>query len=245
MLWALCLFASGITAQSSQSNQGWTKYKFSHSFGNQWTSELDLTGKFSDTPSNPSIFSTRSQFGIRGWVHYHMSSRWRFSGAFGYFDNFYQPEIDQENSKEYRYTLEGVYFFHKIGYTFSTRGRAEWRNIHDKESGIVNSFRYRQGVKYQKPLNSKSFRKGVFYLLASDELYFRVNTIEEYNSFFDRNVLTIGGGYLVSDNFQVELAYVNEFLPRSDEDEIINAFSITLIFNNLMAELRKTLKKSN
>ena len=238
------LFTRPALGQSSESGQFWTNYKFSHPFGNQWATELDITGRFSDTPKNQSIFTTKSQFGVRGWVHYHFSPRWRFSASFAYFNNYYVPDISQENSNEFRYTLQGVYFFHKIGYTFSTRGRAEFRNIHDNENGIVNSFRYRQRVKYQKPLNSKSFRKGVFYILASDEIFFRVNATEDYNSFFDRNRMTLGGGYVINDNIQAELAYVNEFLPRSDQNEIIHALSISLTFNNLMAQLRKKLKKS-
>ncbi len=239
----LSLIPFAGNAQSSTSNQFWSRYKLSHAFGNKWASEIDFTGRFSDTPEKKSILATRSQFGIQGWAHYHFSSRWRFSGSVGFYDNFYLPDIDQESSTEWRFTVQGVYFFHKIGYTFSTRGRAEIRNIHDEENGITNTFRYRQRVKYQKPLNSKSFRKGVFYVLASDELIFRINSTEDHNTFFDRNVLSFGGGYVLTDNLQLEMAYVNQFLPRSDGNQIIHALSFTITFNNLLGQIQGKFKK--
>ncbi len=205
---------------------------------------MDLTARFSDAPGQKSIFATRSQFSAQGWAHYHFSSRWRFSGAVAYYDNFYLPELGQNESKEWRFTLQGLYFFHKIGYTFTTRGTAEIRHINAADDGLTNAFRYRQRVKYQKPINSKSFRKGVFYALAADEVYFRVNSIKGQNTFFDRNRITLGGGYVLTDNIKLEMAYVNEFLLRSDGNEIVNALSLTITFNNLLDNIRQKLKNS-
>lgn len=245
MLVLCCLLPEKAYCQSSTSNQFWTKYRFSHSFGKKWASEIEFTGRFSDAPDKSSIFSTRSQFSAQGWAHYHLNSRWRLSGQVAYFDNPYLPDIDQKNSEELRFSLQGLYFIHKIGYTLSTRGRAEFRFIKaEGTSDYMPTFRYRQQIKYQKPLNSKSFRKGVFYIVGSDELYFRINSSQNYSSFLDRNQLTLGGGYVVTDNLQVELAYVNVYVLKTDENQVINALSFTLTYNNLLGKIRETIKKS-
>ena len=161
-----------------------------------------------------------------------------------YYDNLQVPEIDQKNSKEYRFALQGLYFINKIGYTLYTRGRAEFRYVNVEQSGYEYAFRYRQEVKYQKPINSKSFRKGVYYVLAKDEIFLRANTIEGSKSFFDKNRFTIGGGYVLTDNVQLELSYINEFLARADGNKIVNAISFTLVFNNLLSHIRQQLNKS-
>lgn len=243
-LFIFCLVPSNSFSQTTKTGQFWSKYKFSHAFGSQWTGELDFSGRFSQIPGNNSLFAKRSQYAIQGWAHYHFSARWRFSSMISYYDNLQVPEIDQKNSKEWRLALQGLYFINKIGYTLNTRGRAEFRYATVEQSGYQYSFRYRQEVKYQKPINSKSFRKGVYYVLAKEELFLRANTIEGSKSFFDKNRFTIGGGYVLTDNVQLELSYVNEFLARAGGNEVVNAISFTLVFNNLLAHIRQQLKKS-
>ncbi len=59
-------------------------------------------------------------------------------------------------------------------------------------------------------------RQGVIYVYASEEIIFRSKAKETGMTYFDRNLFTIGAGYLFTDDLQLELAYVNEFVPRDD-----------------------------
>jgi hypothetical protein len=110
------------------------------------------------------------------------------------------------------------------------------------EDGVYeDQYRYRQMIKYVQPLNGKILRQGVFYLLATEELLFKPNAKTEGITFFDRNRFEIGAGYLLTDDIQLELAYLNEFMPRDENNEMYNALEITLIFNNPLTNLKNTL----
>ena len=58
-------------------------------------------------------------------------------------------------------------------------------------------------------------------------------------TYFDRNLFSVAAGYLLTDDLQIELAYVNEFLPRDDGNLIYNVVSITLTVNNLARKVGK------
>lgn len=100
-------------------------------------------------------------------------------------------------------------------------------------------------IKYVQPLNGKVLRKGVVYLLATEELLFKPNAKSEGITFFDRNRLELGGGYLITDDIQVELAYLNEFMPRDEHNELYNALEVTMTFNNLFSNLKKSIFPGN
>lgn len=104
-----------------------------------------------------------------------------------------------------------------------------------------NVLRYRQQIKYIQPLNSKFLREGVIYAIASDELFFKTGTQVTGHNFLDRNRFNIGAGYLFSGDVQVELTYANDFLPRDEGNQIINAATLTVTFNNLFKKLSKKL----
>jgi hypothetical protein len=102
-------------------------------------------------------------------------------------------------------------------------------------------FRFRQMLKFVKPLNGKILRKGIVYLLTSEELFFKPDAKSGGVTFFDRNRFELGAGYLFTDDIQLELTYANEFLPRDDNNEVYNILSLTFSFNNLLLNLKNTL----
>jgi len=118
----------------------------------------------------------------------------------------------------------------------------KYRNIKNEDDEYENVFRYRQQIKYIQPLNSKFLRAGVVYAIASDEVYFKSGAKVTGESFFDRNRLNIGAGYLFTDDFQVELTYCNEYLPRHNGNQMTNAASLTVTFNNLIRNLKKKIE---
>jgi hypothetical protein len=81
----------------------------------------------------------------------------------------------------------------------------------------------------------------VVYFFTAEELLFKPKAKTEGITFFDRNRFEIGAGYLFTDNIQLEMAYLNEFMPRDGYNEMYNALEITLTFNNPLTNLKNTL----
>jgi len=242
---ATFFFMSISYSQTKTYGQSWNELQFNRTINDKWSTELNLGSSYSSTETSSNIFENNIQRSVRGWGHYYLSPRWKISSFIAYFDNKDVPEIGQFKSPEWRFALQGIYYFHKTGYTLSTRMRMELRHMRNGEDDYENVLRYRQQIKYLKPINSKILRKGVIYGIASDEIYFKSGTKVTGLSFFDRNRFMVGAGYLFTDDIQIELAYANEYLPRDSENQIINAASLTLTFNNLLPNLSKKLLHKN
>jgi hypothetical protein len=238
----------GSQAQNTSYGQVCNELQFGRAINDKWAGEVYLGGTFSNTPTDPKLLSTNIQRYAMLWGHYYFSPRWKLSSSLAYFYNKDVPDIGQYFSPEYRLSLQGIYFFHKIGYILSTRIRGEFRLIMNEAGVYEDKYRYRQMIKYVKPLNSQVLRQGVFYCLATEELLLKPQAKEKGVNFFDRNRLEIGGGYLFTDDLQLELAYLNEFVPRDNGNQIYNAIEMTLTFTNPFPNLKKhlsSLTKSN
>jgi hypothetical protein len=233
------IFSYGATAQNRSYTQSGNELQFTRAINDKWAAEIYLGGTFSNTPSDPKVLSTNIQRYGMAWAHYFFSPRWKFSSSLAYYYNKDVPDIGQYFSPEYRLTLQGIYYIHKTGYTLLTRMRGEFRYMMNADSVFEDKYRYRQMLKFLKPINSKLLRRGVFYFVSTEELLFKPQAKTEGVTFFDRNRFEIGGGYLITDDIQVELTYVNEFMPRDDGNEIYNIISLTFTLNNLFPNIRK------
>ena len=234
------LFTATINyGQTTKYNQFWGEVQFNRTLSEKWSTELNIGTSYSSTESSPNIFDENTQRSLRGWAHYYLSPRWKLSSFVAFYNNKDVPEIGQFQSPEWRFALQGIYYFHKTGYTLSTRLRTELRHMKNQDDTFENVLRYRQQIKYIKPINSKVLREGVVYAIASDEIFLKSGTKVTGQSFFDRNRLNIGAGYLFTEDTQIELTYANEYLPRNDNNQIVNAVSLTLTFNNLLKNINK------
>lgn len=236
---AVFLTATINYGQTTKNNQFWGEVQFNRALSEKWSTELNIGTSYSSTESSPNIFDQNTQRSLRGWAHYYLSPRWKLSSFVAFYNNKDVPEIGQFQSPEWRFALQGIYYFHKTGYTLSTRLRTELRHMKNQDDTFENVLRYRQQIKYIKPINSKVLREGVVYAIASDEIFLKSGTKVTGQSFFDRNRLNIGAGYLFTEDTQIELTYANEYLPRNDNNQIVNAVSLTLTFNNLLKNINK------
>jgi len=226
------------SAQTTSYTQLCNEVQFGRAINDKWATEFFLGGTYSNTPSESKVLKTNIQRYVFAWGHYYFSPRWKFSSALAYYYNKDVPDIGQYFSPEYRLSLQAIYFLHKTGYTFSTRMLDEFRYLNNAEGQFEDKYRYRQMIKYVKPINSQVFRKGVYYFVATEELLFKPDAKTKGVDFFDRNRIEVGGGYLITDDFQVELAYLNEFMPRDNGNEIYNAMELTITFNNLFSKIK-------
>jgi len=228
-------------AQSTSYNQLCNEFQFARTLTDKWSLEMWFGSAFSSTDNEKKVLKTNIQRYVFAWGNYYLSPRWKLSSSMAYLYNRDVPDIGQYLSPEWRFTLQGIYFFHKIRYTMSTRMKAEFRYIMNADSIFEFKYRYRQMVKFMIPLNSQIFRKGVFYFLSTEELFFKPDAKSTGVTFFDRNRFEIGGGYLITDDIQAEVTYVNEFLPRDDGNQIYNCLALTFTFNNLLTNLKKAI----
>ena len=235
----LLIWSLNGKAQTDSYTQIANEFQFVRAIDDKLAAEVYFGSTFSNTPSEPRILSTNIQRYVSGWMHYYYSPRWKFSSSLAYYYNKDVPDIGQYFSPEWRLSLQGTYYIHKTGYSLYTRMRGEFRYMMNAEGVYEDKYRYRQLIKYMKPINSKVLRKGVFYFLVSEELLFKPNAKTSGITFFDRNRFEVGGGYLVTDDLQLELAYQNEFVPRDNSNELYNIVAFTATFNNPLTNLRK------
>jgi hypothetical protein len=234
------LFSSfSIKAQTTSYTQLANELQFARAIGDKWAAETWLGGTFSNTPEDPRVLSTNIQRYFFVWAHYYYSPKWKFSSSFAYYYNKDVPDIGQYLSPEYRLTLQGIYYIHKTGYTLLTRMRGEFRYMMNADGVFEDNYRYRQMLKFVKPLNSQVLRKGVVYFLTTEELLFKPQAKTKGINFFDRNRFDIGFGYQITDDLAVELAYLNEFVPRDSGNDVYNVMEFTLTFNNLFPKIKE------
>lgn len=239
-LFSFCFIGfSLITNAQTTYTQIWNEVDLVRAINDRWVAELDLAGTFSNTPSEPRILKTNIQRNFMLWAHYQLTPRWKLSSFIAYYRNKDVPDIGQYKAPEWRFAVQGRYYFHKIKYTLYTDMRAEVRFIADQEGVFEDIYRYHQKLRYIQPLNSQVLRGGVIYLFGSEEIIIRSKPKETGWKYFDCNLFTVGAGYLFTDDIQLELAYVNVFIPRDDHNEIDNAISVTLTVNNLLRKVRQ------
>lgn len=240
LLLIFCLSES--KGQTSQTNQFWNEFAFTRSIGKGWSTEANIGQTWTQSSETNHLFSSFAQWYFREWIHFYPSARWKTSLFIAYYDNTEIDGIGQIESTEWRWAFQGVYYINKIGYTLNTRTRIENRGIKGDGDARTAWYRIREQIKFVKPLGGNKFiRSGVWYIIASDEVMFRTIENTDASSYFDRNRLTLGGGYSFTDNFQLEITYANEYIPRSGGNEMYHALQVNFVFNNLFTNLKKNL----
>jgi hypothetical protein len=230
---------SGQTDSYIQLNN---EIQFARPFNERWSGEMWLGNTFSSTPNESTILETFIQGYATAWVNYFLPPKWKFSAALSYYYNKDVPDIGQYLCPEWRLSLQPTYYFHKVNYILFTRSRVELRYMWNSDSVFQLKFRFRQMLKFVKPINGKTLRQGIFYFLTSEELFFKPDAKSTGVTFFDRNRFELGFGYLFTDDLQLELVYANEFLPRDEKNEMYNVVTFTLTFNNFLTNLAKSMK---
>lgn len=231
-------------AQTETLNQFWNEYAFTRDLSEKWVAELDAGLTTSGIPTDNTIFYEFTQFSARTWIHYYPAERWKVSFFFAYYYNEDVPELNQNKAPEYRFALQATYNLLKHQrININLRGRFEDRNI-KTDAGIYESVeRFRFQARGVCPINKPKIMENTIYAFVSDELYFKTKSQISGDENFDRNRATVGLGYKATKDFQIEVSYANEYLPRSGTDKVYNALQINVTFNNLLSNTFKHFKR--
>ena len=110
---------------------------------------------------------------------------------------------------------------HRIYQQFVTKqsfGRVSWQHRYRLEerftaSGFKVRFRYFLAAKVA--LNKPTLEKNTFYISAYNEIF-----INNKETFFDRNRIYGGFGYVVNKNVKLELGYMNQLFNVGSRDQV-------------------------
>ena len=243
VLAALLLLISTAKSQTTTYSQFSPEFQLNRAFSEKWAFEVNINTTFSDTPVNEKALNTKIQGGALLFAHYYLSSRWKLSSSIACYINHNEPDIEQVQSKEWRFAVQSIYYINRKGFTLSTKMRPEIRLITNEDGTTSNSVRYRQMLKYIQPINRPILRQGTYYGIASEEILFRSTYKNSGFHHFDRNMFVVGGGYMITDDLQIELTYTNEFVPRDNGNILNNLTSFTITTNNLFLNFRKNVNK--
>ncbi|WP_133509364.1 DUF2490 domain-containing protein [Flavobacterium chryseum] len=235
----LLIFNTSVFSQTDKLGQFWNEYVFTKDLSQKWSIEVDAGLNSSSTPQDKNMFHNVTQVYFRGWAHYYMVERWKVSVFYAYYFNKNVPELNQKNASESRTAVQATYNLVKLPkIKINLRGRFEDRHIENDDNYIEAVQRFRFQVKAVYPINENTF-----YVFASDELFFKTKSKVCGPDFFDRNRVSLGLGFAVSDNIQIEAAYANEIMPRDGNDKLVNAFQLKGIFNNFFSTIIKSYKR--
>ncbi|MXV51161.1 DUF2490 domain-containing protein [Pedobacter sp. HMF7647] len=230
----VCLLSSFLISSKNSRAQAdrkqfWNEFSFTHPINAKWSNELNVGDTWTGVPSHNTFFASLGQVYVRDWIHFTPSDKWKVSAFLAYFYNRDVPELEKSKTPEWRYSVQATYYFHRERYTLNTRLRFEDRHIRSSDSIFEAVNRIRAQLKYIYPINKPVIEKNAIYLIASDELFFKNKSNISGPELFDRNRLTVGLGYALDDDFQLELTYANEWLPRKENDQLYNALQFNVV----------------
>lgn len=129
--------------------------------------------------------------------------------------------IDTDGDKEHRYALQHIKDYGILkGFRTSHRARFEVRTREGK-SNLAERFRY--SLRFEK--------QGSATLLPViwDEAFVNMKTEPDTgNRIFDRNRFFVGFRYKKIKNLEIEFGYLNQFIPRKNEDNIEHILTLYL-----------------
>jgi hypothetical protein len=239
------LLASTLSlhAQTEELNQFWNEYAFTKDLNKKWALELNVGLTTSSIAEDNNIFYNLTQLYGRIWTHYRPDDRWKISFFYAYYFNKNVPELNQREAPEFRIAAQGMYRLLKDGKCkLNLRARFEDRHLHNEDGYFEAVMRFRFQVRTVYCFTTNENSKDAFYSFISDELFFKTKSQVSGPDFFDRNRATVGLGYFVTDNMQIEVSYANEIMPREPVNQLVNAIQVNVVFNNFLPNIIKSIK---
>lgn len=229
-------------AQTDELNQFWNEYAFTKDLCQKWALELNIGLTTSSVPQDNGIFYHLTQVYGRGWAHYRPDDRWKISFFYAYFFNKNVPELNQNEAPEIRMAAQGMYRLLKEGkWKVNLRGRFEDRHLLNENGYFEAVMRFRFQGRAVYSFTNNDVGKNALYVFVSDELFFKTKSQVSGPDLFDRNRATIGLGYSLTDDIQLEVSYANEIMPRNPVNQLVNAIQVNITFNNFLPNLIKSM----
>lgn len=196
--------------------------------------ELDLTqGTKADTGQN-NVLKYRSYAIANAWFHFYPTRVIKLSlGGFYKHDSDIE-EIGQPLMNEFRMSFYSVFNIPSRRFYMSHRAGIDLRWLmYSDRTQYRTQLRYR--LKAIMPVNKKELVRGTFFLSFSEELLFSKVNNPKRTQILNLFATSLGIGYCLTDNIQIEPNYTNQYQPLfgTDSSTLTNVWSIRLTFNNI------------
>jgi len=214
LLLAVAIPASGQDGDTQ--TQLWLSYQHQHKVGEK--TRVFSTLGYDELLSSEKFFGEWNKLYVKGGGSYDLGERFRIAVGTGLYYTF-RPEID--DLFEFRLWQEGTAFWPDSPgvvrrWVLTHRLRFEERFTEADGWGFAMRLRYRLDTKI--PLNKYTLEPGAFYLPLAIEFF--ADVIDEAPEFFaKRNRASIGLGYVINQNWTVDLRYHRQSSRSTIEDE--------------------------
>lgn len=215
-VWTILLliaFGYAAWAQKDVATQtnSWYTYTGNHRLSEQWGVHTEYQWRRHDW------ISKWQQSLLRLGLDYYFSDDNRVSAGYVWLIHFpYGEQPDEEQTTEHR-IWEQWQFQHKIGkLELQHRYRLEQRFLEEpeeKERVLRNRIRYRAMVTL--PLNKQELEANTLFISANVEPFLNFGKGVEMN-ILDQNRLYVGLGYQFSENGDLQVGYLNQYIVKED-----------------------------
>lgn len=189
-----------IFAQTKTENSGWFLSVNSIKLNAKWGIHTDVQWR-----SQPDLEGTRHIL-FRPGLTFHFNSKQQ--ATLGYL--LVHSETVNGGSQEHRVWQQFIQQQKIAGASLSHRFRLEQRFLDKAENNFAQRFRYFARAILPLEKQTETFNKGLF-LALQNELFFNIQNQKATNGkFFDQNRALIGLGYRLSNQLDLELAYLDQ-----------------------------------
>ena len=206
-----------LWAFSQKSNTGaWYTYLGNQKMGAKFTFLSEIQYR------NYNFGGDLEQLLLRTGIGYDLSPKANFLLGYAHVlsESYKTGFSDKINSSENRIFQQFLIKQQEGIFYFTHRYRFEERWL-----GADFKFRFRYFLSLNVPLNAKQLKRNAIYFSAYNEIF--INT---HSSYFDRNRLFGGLGYMFTDNFKLEIGLMKQVLESKSRNQFQIFFINTLPF---------------
>lgn len=208
---ASLLFCSLSSYSQSDKTGAWYIY-----FGNikplDSKFSLDIEGQY----RNHNLGGDLQQMLLRSGVKYQFADN--FNATAGYAYVLTEAEDTPDNPvRENRIYQEGVLSQNVSRFFFRHRFRYEQRFVEGRDFNT----RYRYCLFLDIPVNKPTMVKNAAYIALYNEIFIHGKKTADYPTVFDRDRIYLGAGYKFTDNFAVQLGWMNQMLENDSKAQVM------------------------
>lgn len=217
----------------------------------KWAWELDVVYRRQSELNQNDIWSKPLRYSVRAWIAYQFTKMTRVSiNPIALFSSAprlsTQSDLNKPTERELRTTIQinNYAYYGRLNFTHRLRFESRWRNIDDPD-GATHNFRFRYRIRLRTPLNTDYFYKNnTLYLTNYHEVHI------EFGRNYGTNYLSqsrnfIGLGYRFWDWTRIELGYIYQLNPRSNNQQVdVSQGPMFYIFLDLLSRNQRRYKYS-
>jgi len=207
---AFALFSVNSIAQSDETG-AWYIY-----FGNIKPKDSKFSLDVEAQYRNHNLGGDLQQLLLRSGVKYNFAEN--FNATAGYAYVLSEAEDTPDNPvRENRLYQEGILSQNVSRFFFRHRFRYEQRWVEGRDFNT----RYRYCLFLDVPVNKPALTKNAVYVALYNEIFINGIKTDDTPGIFDRDRIYLGAGFKFTDNFGVQLGWMNQILETSNKAQIM------------------------